>query len=148
MIYVYSREGQTAGREDDPPSVIGNREFFSRVGEGITQRIGGISPEGQVFRVDLGLRPGGRDGELVHSQRSLLAYYRTWAHTWEKQALIKARHSAGDPSLGESVVRELKKRIDPSGSPALVALEIKEMKDRIDEELSRTGRGDLDLKLG
>ncbi|HEV8376135.1 MAG TPA: hypothetical protein VGR38_07900, partial [Candidatus Polarisedimenticolia bacterium] len=148
LIYVYSREGQTSGRDSDPDSVISNREFFTRVGERTTHRIAGISQEGQVFRVDLGLRPGGKDGDLVQSRRALLSYYRTWARSWEKQALIKIRAPAGDPTLGESLVRELKTCIDPPGSPVLAALDIKEMKDRIDEELSRSGRSELDLKLG
>jgi len=148
LVYVYSREGQTAGSGNGTDSVISNREFFSRVGEGITHRIAGISPEGQVFRVDLGLRPGGADGELVSSQRAVLSYYRTWARTWEKQALIKVRPCAGDAALGDGVTRILKECVDPPGGSALVALEIKEMKDRIDEDLARKGRGDVDLKLG
>jgi glutamate-ammonia-ligase adenylyltransferase len=153
LVYVYSREGQTAGSGNETDrvttdSVISNREFFSKVGEGITRRIGGISAEGQVFRVDLGLRPGGADGELVSSQRAVLSYYRTWARTWEKQALMKVRPCAGDAALGEEVARILKECVDPPGGSALVALEIKEMKDRIDEDLARKGRGDVDLKLG
>lgn len=148
LVYVYGREGQTAGADSDPESVISNREFFTRVGEGITRRIAGISTEGQVFRVDLGLRPGGADGELVSSQRSLLSYYRTWARTWEKQALIKVRACAGEADLGDGIARSLKECVDPAGGSALVALEIKEMKDRIDEELALKGRSDVDLKLG
>ncbi|MCI0409523.1 MAG: hypothetical protein L0191_13345, partial [Acidobacteria bacterium] len=148
LVYVYSREGQTAGAGSNPDSVISNREFFTRLGEGITQRIAGISPEGQVFRVDLGLRPGGADGELVSSQRALLSYFRTWARTWERQSLIKVRDSAGETSLGDGIARSLKDCVDPPGGSALVALEIKEMKDRIDEELARKGCGDVDLKLG
>jgi glutamate-ammonia-ligase adenylyltransferase len=148
LVYLYSREGQTGGSDAAGKGVITNREFFTKVGEGITQRIAGISAEGQVFRVDLGLRPGGKDGELVQSQRSLLSYYRTWARAWERQALIKVRPCAGDRALGESVARALKEQMHPSGRSSFVALEIKEMKDRIDEELSRAGQADLDLKLG
>jgi glutamate-ammonia-ligase adenylyltransferase len=148
LVYVYSREGQTAGGCDERSPVVSNREFFTRLGEGINGRISGISPEGQVFRVDLDLRPGGRDGELVHSRRALLAYYRSWARTWERQALIKARHSAGDQELGEGVLGELQPKIYPPSGASLAALEIKEMKDRIDDQLSRAGRTDLDVKLG
>ena len=148
LVYAFSREGQTAGRDGDPETIVSNREFFTRVAQAMTQRISGISPEGQVFRVDLGLRPGGKDGELVHSRRSLVAYYRTWARTWERQALLKVRASAGDAPFGEALIGDLGACIHAGGSAALVALEIKEMKDRIDEELSRLGRSDRDLKLG
>ena len=148
LVYAFSREGQTAGLDGDPETAISNREFFTRVAQAMTQRIAGISPEGQVFRVDLGLRPGGKDGELVHSRRSLVAYYRTWARTWERQALLKVRASAGDAAFGEALVHDLGDCVHAAGTAALVALEIKEMKDRIDEELSRLGRSDRDLKLG
>ena len=148
LVYVYSRDGQTAGGNDPAFPVISNKEFFVHLGEGIHHRISGISDEGQVFRVDLGLRPGGKDGEIVHSRRSFLAYYRTWARNWERQALIKARYSAGDRELGEGVLGELRPGLFPAGGAPLAALEIKEMKDRIDEDLSRAGRAERDIKLG
>lgn len=148
LIYLYSRDGQTAGGNDRTLPVISNKEFFARLGEGINHRISGISAEGQVFRVDLGLRPGGKDGELVHSRRSFLAYYRTWARNWERQALVKARHSAGERELGEGVLRDLQPGLYPTGGAPFAALEIKEMKDRIDEDLTRSGRAELDIKLG
>src|SRR5438093_10147805 len=148
VIYLFSREGHTAGMRGDPDSVITNREFFTRLAEELTQQIGGISTEGQVFRVDLGLRPGGKDGELIHSLRAALAYYRTWAKTWEKQALIKARHSAGDPVLGRAFLGAVQETIYPNETAPFHALEIKEMKDRIDAELSRSGANEVDVKLG
>jgi [glutamine synthetase] adenylyltransferase / [glutamine synthetase]-adenylyl-L-tyrosine phosphorylase len=148
LVYLYSREGQTAGVRDAAASSISNKEFFTRLGEGINRRIAGVSPEGQVFRVDLDLRPGGKDGELVHSRRAFLAYYRTWARNWERQALLKARASAGDLELGTGVLQELQETIYPAAGASFAAMEIKEMKDRIDQQLSRTGRSELDIKLG
>ncbi len=53
------------------------------------------------FRVDVDLRPEGRDGPLVRSLASYEAYWDRWAQTWEFQALLKARPVAGDPALGE-----------------------------------------------
>ena len=44
--------------------------------------IGGVDADGEVFRVDLNLRPGGRDGDLVTSIAAAVAYYRTWAEPW------------------------------------------------------------------
>ena len=53
------------------------------------------------FRVDVDLRPEGRDGPLVRSLDSYEAYWDRWAQTWEFQALLKARPVAGDPALGD-----------------------------------------------
>ncbi|MEB3052162.1 bifunctional [glutamine synthetase] adenylyltransferase/[glutamine synthetase]-adenylyl-L-tyrosine phosphorylase [Mycolicibacter sp. MYC123] len=54
------------------------------------------------FEVDAGLRPEGRNGALVRTLESHLAYYQRWAKTWEFQALLKARPAAGDPELGRA----------------------------------------------
>src|ERR1700759_2676592 len=57
--------------------------------------------EGMVFPVDPNLRPEGRNGPLVRTLASHLAYYDRWAKTWEFQALLKARPAAGDVELGQ-----------------------------------------------
>ena len=51
---------------------------------------------GQSFRVDMNLRPEGRDGRLVRTIESYEAYWDRWAEPWEFQALLKARPVAGD----------------------------------------------------
>ncbi|MFE2379213.1 bifunctional [glutamine synthetase] adenylyltransferase/[glutamine synthetase]-adenylyl-L-tyrosine phosphorylase [Streptomyces sp. NPDC059398] len=56
--------------------------------------------EGTIWPVDANLRPEGRNGPLVRTLSSHLAYYDRWAKTWEFQALLKARAVAGDAALG------------------------------------------------
>lgn len=56
--------------------------------------------EGTIWPVDANLRPEGRNGPLVRTLSSHLAYYERWAKTWEFQALLKARAVAGDQALG------------------------------------------------
>ncbi|MFJ8750584.1 bifunctional [glutamine synthetase] adenylyltransferase/[glutamine synthetase]-adenylyl-L-tyrosine phosphorylase [Streptomyces sp. NPDC102441] len=60
--------------------------------------------EGTIWPVDANLRPEGRNGPLVRTLTSHLAYYQRWAKTWEFQALLKARPVAGDPELGAAYV--------------------------------------------
>ncbi|MER5181431.1 bifunctional [glutamine synthetase] adenylyltransferase/[glutamine synthetase]-adenylyl-L-tyrosine phosphorylase [Streptomyces sp. NPDC002896] len=63
--------------------------------------------EGTIWPVDANLRPEGRNGPLVRTLSSHLAYYQRWAKTWEFQALLKARPVAGDLELGEQYVATL-----------------------------------------
>ncbi|MEY9890273.1 glutamate-ammonia-ligase adenylyltransferase [Catenulispora sp. MAP5-51] len=60
--------------------------------------------EGSIWQVDANLRPEGKNGPLVRSLASHIAYYERWAKTWEFQALLKARAAAGDPDLGAKYV--------------------------------------------
>lgn len=61
-------------------------------------------PEPPLWPLDAGLRPEGKDGPLVRTLASHVAYYQRWARTWEFQALLKARPVAGDPDLGDRYV--------------------------------------------
>ena len=55
--------------------------------------------EGAAYRVDLRLRPHGRDGALACSLAEALKYYDKSAQAWERQALIRSRAAAGSSSL-------------------------------------------------
>ncbi len=57
------------------------------------------------FEVDAALRPEGKQGQLVRTLDSHVAYYQRWAKTWEFQALLKARPAAGDAELGQQLHR-------------------------------------------
>ena len=60
-----------------------------------------------MFRIDLRLRPQGSEGEPAVSLAHAIHYYSHVAHDWELQAMIKARHSAGDIGLARELVRAL-----------------------------------------
>ncbi|HYI60712.1 MAG TPA: bifunctional [glutamine synthetase] adenylyltransferase/[glutamine synthetase]-adenylyl-L-tyrosine phosphorylase [Acidimicrobiales bacterium] len=57
---------------------------------------------GAALRIDLDLRPEGRDGPLVRSLAGYRAHWERWAEPWERQALLKAQPLAGDPTLGQA----------------------------------------------
>ncbi len=148
LIYLYARDGETTGTGESGEGSIRNRDHFTRLATEVTRLIAGSGPEGQVFRVDLDLRPGGRDGDLVMTVGAAEAYYRNWAEAWELQAMMKARPVAGDLDLGRRFVNTVESLIYGREADPYVALEIGAMKDRIDGRLSAEGRTDTDIKLG
>ncbi len=85
-IFVYPEEGETAG-----PKKIENFDFFTRLGKKLIQTLGDITADGQVFRVDMRLRPNGDSGPLVCSLDALENYFVTQGRAWERYAWIKAR---------------------------------------------------------
>ncbi len=102
LFFLFLGAGETAGDGRRPDSVVNNREFFTSLAERVVQMIGSNAGEGPVYRIDLRLRPYGRDGDLVWEIKQAAEYYRNKAQGWERQALIRARASAGN----ERVVTE------------------------------------------
>jgi glutamate-ammonia-ligase adenylyltransferase len=112
LLFLYSHDGETAGGNE---SNVTNKEYFVRLANAITRTITHPTPQGEVFRVDLRLRPEGEQGDLAISLKSSLEYYEHRARDWELQMLIKARHSAGDAWLTRDFLRGVEPEI--YGSP-------------------------------
>ncbi len=89
-IFVYPEEGETAGAPDSGRK-IECYDFFTRLGKRLIAALGEITADGQVFRVDMRLRPNGDSGPLVCSLDSLENYLITQGREWERYAWIKAR---------------------------------------------------------
>lgn len=85
-IFIYPAEGETAG-----PKSIDNYDFFTRLGKRVIQALGDPTADGQVFRVDMRLRPNGDSGPLVCSLDALEHYFVSQGREWERYAWIKAR---------------------------------------------------------
>ncbi len=107
------------------------------------------SPDGFLYRVDLGLRPEGAAGALAQSIDSALSYYEVSGADWERQMLIRLRTLSGPPALGTEFHESIRpfvyrRSIDPSAIGA-----VREMKDRIESERRESGRDlEADLKEG
>ncbi|MCM3662138.1 bifunctional [glutamine synthetase] adenylyltransferase/[glutamine synthetase]-adenylyl-L-tyrosine phosphorylase [Georgenia satyanarayanai] len=97
VVYVVA-PGEGAG-EDEATAVA------TRLAGALARNVSGaVGTEPPLWPVDANLRPEGKDGPLVRTVASHVAYYDRWAKTWEFQALLKARPVAGDAALGTEYV--------------------------------------------
>ena len=94
LIFVYPEDGDTDAANADQRS-ISSFEFFTRLGRGLINAIAEVTADGQVFRVDMRLRPNGDSGPLVCSFDMLENYFITQGREWERYAWIKARPLTG-----------------------------------------------------
>jgi len=100
-----------------------------------------------LWQVDANLRPEGKDGALVRSLESHLAYYDRWAKTWEFQALLKARPFAGDLALGERYTAALAPQVWKSSERDGFVDSVQRMRERVVEHIV-PDEVDWELKLG
>ncbi|MBI5190608.1 MAG: bifunctional [glutamate--ammonia ligase]-adenylyl-L-tyrosine phosphorylase/[glutamate--ammonia-ligase] adenylyltransferase [Nitrospirae bacterium] len=142
IIFIYDNAPARKGKG------ISRQEFFARLSERVIFALSSLTREGQAFRVDTRLRPGGSKGVLVHTLDGLRAYYAKSASLWEFQALTRARAVAGDPSLSEgfeSLRLEILGRDTAWKDPAA---EVRAMRRRMERELGKKGKGGFDIKYG
>ncbi|WP_432065599.1 bifunctional [glutamine synthetase] adenylyltransferase/[glutamine synthetase]-adenylyl-L-tyrosine phosphorylase [Streptomyces sp. C10-9-1] len=103
--------------------------------------------EGAIWPVDANLRPEGRNGPLVRTLSSHLAYYQRWAKTWEFQALLKARPVAGDLSLGEDYIEALDPLVWQAAERENFVADVQSMRRRVVDNIP-AAEIDRELKLG
>ncbi|MFE2046127.1 bifunctional [glutamine synthetase] adenylyltransferase/[glutamine synthetase]-adenylyl-L-tyrosine phosphorylase [Streptomyces sp. NPDC059477] len=103
--------------------------------------------EGSIWPVDANLRPEGRNGPLVRTLSSHLAYYQRWAKTWEFQALLKARPVAGDLALGAEYVDALQPMVWQVAERENFVTDVQRMRRRVVENIP-LDEVDRELKLG
>jgi len=68
---------------------------YTRLGQRIVHILSAQTPSGQLYEVDMRLRPSGSSGLLVSTLTGFEKYQREDAWTWEHQALARARGVAG-----------------------------------------------------
>ncbi len=97
--------------------------------------ISGVEIEPPLWEVDANLRPEGKQGALVRTLDSHLAYYDRWAKSWEFQALLKARPIAGDPELGDAYVAAVQPKIWTSAARENFVDSVQRMRERVTEHI-------------
>ncbi len=100
LLMVYNDNGRTSG-----PAPLSNAEFFDSFARMLADKVR-AKREG-IFHIDLRLRPYGNSGPLASSLESFCRYYAPDgpAQAYERLALVRLRHVAGDPALGARVER-------------------------------------------
>jgi glutamate-ammonia-ligase adenylyltransferase len=122
-------------------------EISTRLAVQTARGIQELALEPALWEVDANLRPEGKDGALVRTLESHLAYYDRWAKSWEFQALLKARPLAGDLELGERYVEGVAPLVWSSASRENFVESVQRMRERVTDNIP-AGERDVQLKLG
>jgi glutamate-ammonia-ligase adenylyltransferase len=152
--FVVLAMGKLGGRELNYSSDVDllflaaqDKPEYLRLGQQFIEALSSVTSEGFLYRVDMRLRPWGRDGGLINTLEGYLDYLHKNARLWEKQALIKGRPIAGDLELGLEFRREIEPVIFGQ-NPETVRASVHAMKQRTEELLRQRGREWGEVKLG
>ncbi|MCU1582707.1 MAG: bifunctional [glutamine synthetase] adenylyltransferase/[glutamine synthetase]-adenylyl-L-tyrosine [Microbacteriaceae bacterium] len=122
-------------------------EIATRLAMATMRGIHDFAREPALWEVDANLRPEGKDGALVRTLESHLAYYDRWAKSWEFQALLKARPLAGDLELGAAFCAAIAPKVWSSASRENFVDGVQRMRERVTAHIPPEEL-DFQLKLG
>jgi glutamate-ammonia-ligase adenylyltransferase len=146
LLFLFSEEGATS--VGGSRGQITNREYFVKLAESLLRVVGEPSGEGAAYRIDVRLRPYGREGSLACALDEAVRYYEKTAHDWELQALIRARAAAGSQPLYARFAQRVTGRIFRSDISVAKALSnVRMAKQKIDIQRERDEKG-FNVKLG
>ena len=146
LVFLFSDEGATSG--GGSRGQITNREYFVKLGESLLRLVSEPAGEGAAYRIDVRLRPHGRDGALACSLDEAVRYYEQTAQDWELQALIRARSAAGSHRLYQRFAGRVIGRVFRSDIGVADALmNVRTAKEKIDTQRERGEKG-FNVKLG
>jgi glutamate-ammonia-ligase adenylyltransferase len=92
----------------DDQGAAGNHEFYQAAAEILVTAISSFTRHGNLYRVDLRLRPDGKNGALCCPGKGFLEYVENRAAIWEWLAYVKLRAVAGDPEFGAEFEQKAK----------------------------------------
>jgi glutamate-ammonia-ligase adenylyltransferase len=135
-----------------PIKTLTQDETYSRLVELMIAALSSITREGYLYRVDLRLRPHGKNGPLVTSADGFLDYLREESVPWEWLAYVKLRAVGGDLELGKMIETHARHRIHENAlrfDQKELKLETRRVRDRLEKEKGiRARRTGTNIKYG
>lgn len=122
--------------------------WFTRFTQRLITALSTETAEGQLYEVDMRLRPSGRAGPVATSITAFERYHKGEAWTWEHMALTRLRPVAGDVDLGVNIEKIARDVIVSGGEKDQRHTDILDMRQRLWREKPPTGPWDLKMRAG
>ena len=135
LVFVHNSDPQAS---TEGARSIDNAVFYARLGQRVVHILNTQTPSGQLYEVDMRLRPSGNSGLLVSTVDAFQGYQEREAWTWEHQALVRARWVAGSPDSGKRFAGIRRDILCRSRDPESLRREVIDMRRRMRENLAST----------
>ncbi|MDP1873008.1 bifunctional [glutamine synthetase] adenylyltransferase/[glutamine synthetase]-adenylyl-L-tyrosine phosphorylase [Phenylobacterium sp.] len=141
----------TLYRADDPRAMSGVKgwgaeTFYGRFTQRLIAALSLPTAEGELYEVDMQLRPSGTQGPVAVSQAAFEAYYAGEAETWEFLALTRARVVwASTPAFAQQATDLIEAALRRPRDRKVLARDVRAMRTLLDKE--RPAKDVWDMKL-
>jgi glutamate-ammonia-ligase adenylyltransferase len=145
LIVIYDAGGAEASEGRRPLAVP---VYYSRLTQALIAGLSSPMAEGILYKVDMRLRPSGRQGPVATSLSGFRTYQASEAWTWEHLALTRARVVAGPPELAARVQHAIAEVLSRPHDPEEVLKDARDMRRRLAEAQEAAAAEPWETKLG
>ena len=132
LIAVYDFE--TGADASDGPKPLSPTHYYTRLTQRLISALASQTAEGNLYEVDMRLRPSGQKGPVATQLSGFIDYQQREAWTWEHLALTRARVVSGPPQLRAAVEQAIRRALTRERDPARIAADVRDMRTRIEKE--------------
>jgi glutamate-ammonia-ligase adenylyltransferase len=143
LVFVHDCEGNlnTTG-----PKTIESQHFYLKLAQRVLHLFNTKTASGQLYEVDMRLRPSGNAGLMVSHISGFADYQLQDAWTWEHQALIRARFICGSMELKHTFEQLRRRVLELPRDKSKLVIEVQEMREKMRQHLAKGTALQVDLK--
>ncbi len=132
LIVIYDHD--SGAHKSDGKKSLAPGEYYSRLTKRLINSLTAPTAEGNLFEVDMRLRPSGTAGPLASHIDAFTKYHDESSWVWEHMALAKARAISGKAKFITQVNQIIEKTLTRSREPTQLLADVAEMRERIEKE--------------
>jgi [glutamine synthetase] adenylyltransferase / [glutamine synthetase]-adenylyl-L-tyrosine phosphorylase len=146
LMFIYDHPSGVS--ESRGPRSLPASQWFVRAVQACIAALTAPGPEGQMYELDMRLRPSGNKGPIAVSLQGFRHYHEWDSWTWERMALTRARVVAGPAAMRQQVNQAIEVAIRRQQEPERIRSNATSMRARMERDLRPHGPWDFKLRAG
>jgi glutamate-ammonia-ligase adenylyltransferase len=143
LIFVYDALPGTEQSDGGKPLAVSH--YYARLAQRLIAALTAPTAEGELYEVDMQLRPTGSQGPVAVSLEAFTRYHAAQSWTWERMALTRARVIAGSPGLAGAVRDVIRHTLCRQVAKLVLREDARHMRRRVAQH--SPAKGPFDLKF-
>lgn len=144
LVFLCENKADNSQTNGERPIEVGH--FYLKLAQRILHLFSTRTTSGELYEVDMRLRPSGASGLMVSEIERFGEYQANEAWTWEHQALVRSRFVFGDNSLAVKFSRIRASVLEKSRDKTELQKAVREMRQKMRDHLLKASDGMFDLK--
>ncbi len=144
LVFLYDT---AKGKSTSGARELDNGVFYTRMGQRMIHILSTQTRAGELYEIDMRLRPSGASGMIATSLAGFEIYQRENAWTWEHQALVRARKVSGSDRVQAKFEQIREQILASEREKPLLSEEVQAMRQKMRDNLGSKNTTDVRFQL-